>query len=1172
MKLESLAKGALISGIEPGQVARVVSADPLGENAVTVVYRTDDGRLGERVLFRADEANLSIASAGRPWSFDADGADFKLAAEAYRINLAHLFDPMMAVHTSNVEPLPHQITAVYESMLPRQPLRFVLADDPGAGKTIMAGLLIRELLMRADAVRVLIVSPGSLVEQWQDELFEKFGLSFSLFSRDLQQQSRAGNPFDDNDLMVARLDQLSRSEELQEKIKASRWDLVVIDEAHKLSATWFGTKVNETKRFKLGQLLGSVTRHFLLMTATPHNGKEEDFQLFLSLLDSDRFYGKFRDGAHKVDVSDLMRRMVKEDLLKFDGTRLFPERVAYTANYKLSETEAALYNAVTAYVKEEMNRADALDGKRKGTVGFALTALQRRLASSPEAIYQSLKRRREKLKRRVEEEKIRQRGGKPLAETVASSAAEDIWDSADEMAPEDYEEFEEEVVDQATAAQTIAELEAEIFTLGHLEEQAKMLVHSGQDRKWEELRELLQNTPQMRGSDGLQRKLIIFTEHRDTLNYLADRIRGVLGKHEAVVLIHGGVHRDDRRKVQELFRNDKDTRVLIATDAAGEGVNLQNANLMVNYDLPWNPNRLEQRFGRIHRIGQTQVCHLWNIVASETREGDVFQKLFEKIEIERKALGGRVFDILGEVFDGVSLRDLLIEAIRFGEDPARKAHLREVVTGALDTENLREIIRRNALAEEVMDERRLFALKEEMEKAEARKLQPYFIRSFFSQAFERLGGDLRPRGSGRYEITFVPASIRERDRQLQGRDRRNVNPVVVKYERVCFEKSRIRVGDKPNEAVASLLHPAHPLMQSVVDLAIEQHRGKLKQGAVLVDPNDEGVEPNLLFLLDHSVREGGESNIAVSRRLQFVTVDKSGTIQNAGWAPHLDLNPIDAEQRALVAGEIEADWIKKDLEEAALAHASDKLVPEHFEEVRQRRERQVDKNLAAIHERLVKEIDYWSDRHEKLKTDLSAGKDARLPLENVRRTIDELTARLESRTKELQAMRHVVSSMPVVVGGALVIPAGLIAMHSGEAEGLAWSADAEARARVERVAMAAVRKAEEAMGHEVIDVSAEKCGWDLTSIVPVEDGKLPQARHIEVKGRSKGQSTITVTRNEILYGLNQADKFILAVVVVDGDSHEGPHYIRNPFTQEPDWAVTSINLDLASLLERAKAR
>jgi superfamily II DNA or RNA helicase len=1175
MKLEAITKGALVSGIEEGKVVRVVSADPLGDNAMTVVYKSDDGRLGERVLFRGDETKLSLATSGRPWSFDSDGGDFKLAAEAYRINLAHLFDPMMAVHTSNVDPLPHQITAVYESMLPRQPLRYVLADDPGAGKTIMAGLLIRELLMRADAARILIVSPGSLVEQWQDEMFEKFGLEFGLFSRELEQQSRGGNAFEDNDLLVARLDQLSRADDLQEKLANTRWDLIVVDEAHKLSATWFGAKINETKRFKLGKLLGGIARHFLLMTATPHNGKEEDFQLFMSLLDTDRFYGKFRDGAHKVDVSDMMRRMVKEDLLKFDGTPLFPERRAYTCNYELSDAEAALYNDVTTYVKEEMNRAENLDGQRKGTVGFALTSLQRRLASSPEAIFQSLKRRREKLMRRVEEEKIKQRGGVPLAETIPTykeKDADEIWDSADDMSPEDYEQFEEEVVDQATAAQTIAELEAEIFTLGHLEEQARALVHSGKDRKWEELRELLHNTPEMRGPDGRQRKLIIFTEHKDTLNYLAVQIRGLLGSHEAVNMIHGGIKREDRRKVQELFRNDKDTRVLLATDAAGEGVNLQNANLMVNYDLPWNPNRLEQRFGRIHRIGQTEVCHLWNMVASETREGDVFQKLFEKIEIERKALGGRVFDVLGEVFDGISLRELLIDAIRYGEDPAVKARLRQKVEGALDTERLLEIISRNALVQDIMDEKRLFNLKEEMEKAEARKLQPYFIRSFFAQAFDRLGGELKPRGSGRYEITFVPGTIRERDRQITGRDRRNMDPVLVKYERVCFEKQFVRLPERPNEAMASLLHPAHPLMQSVVDLMLEQNRAKLKQGAVLVDPNDDGLDPKLMFLLDHSVREGGEAALVVSRRLQFVTVDKHGHIENAGWAPHLDLNAISPEDRMLVGSEIEAEWIKKDLEQSALAHASDKLVPVHFEEIKSRREAQVDKNLAAVHERLVKEIDYWSDRHEKFKTDLAAGKDVRLTLENVRRTIDELTARLETRTKELRASRNVVSATPVVVGGALVIPAGLLAQRKGEEEGQTWTADASARARVERVAMNAVRKAEEALGHTVVDVSAEKCGWDLTSIPPAVDGRMPQARHIEVKGRAKGQSTITVTRNEIIYGLNQADKFVLAIVVVDGELYEGPHYVRNPFTQEPDWAVSSINMELDALLARSTAK
>jgi len=1171
LKLEQIQKSAVIAGLEPGQVVRVVTTESVGENALTVYYKTADGKLLERMLFRTDEANLSLAEAGRPWAFDAPGAEFKLAAEACRINLAHLFDPMMAVHTSNVEPLPHQITAVYESMLPRQPLRYVLADDPGAGKTIMAGLFIRELLMRADAKRVLIVAPGSLVEQWQDEMFEKFGLTFSLFSREQVEQSRSGNPFDDIDLLVARVDQLARAEDLQEKLRLSHWDLVVVDEAHKLSASYFGNKVNKTKRFQLGELLGSITRHFLLMTATPHNGKEEDFQLFMSLLDADRFYGKFRDGAHKVDVTDLMRRMVKEDLLKFDGTPLFPERRAYTCNYKLSDLEAALYAAVTDYVKTEFARADQLaDGGRKGTVGFALTSLQRRLASSPEAIYQSLKRRRNKLKRRVEEEKLGQRG-KSLAETLVGTGTngvpDDIWESADALSPDDYENFEEAVVDQATAAQTIQELEAEIIILEGLEEQARKVVHSGQDRKWDELSRLLQDTPEMHDSLGRQRKLIIFTEHRDTLNYLATKIRGLIGSEEAVVMIHGGVKREERRKVQELFRNDPTARVLVATDAAGEGVNLQNANLMVNYDLPWNPNRLEQRFGRIHRIGQTEVCHLWNMVASETREGDVFQRLFEKLEVERDALGGRVFDILGEVFEDRSLKDLLIEAIRYGSDPEVRARLLRKVEGALDTRHLEDIIKRNALCEEVMDEKRLFAVKEEMEKAEARKLQPFFIRSFFTQAFQQLGGELRPREPGRYEITNVPAIIRERDRQITGRDRRNADPVLRRYERVCFEKQYVRVLDRVGAPMASLLHPAHPLMQSVTDLVLEAHRNKLKQGAVLVDPADMGLTPKVMFIIDHSVKEGADSTHVVSRRMQFVEIDPKGNAINAGWAPHLDLEALAPADMALIEDVLAAPWIAKDLEQVALAHASTHLVPEHFDEVRTRREKTVDKTLAAVHERLVREINFWSDRYIKLQDDIAAGKDVRLTLENVRRTIDDLTARRESREKELLAMRHVISATPVILGGSLVIPVGLLLQRKGQP---GWTADATARARVEQIAMRAVMDAERALGHDVIDVSAEKCGWDVTSLPKALDGKLPPSRHIEVKGRAKGQTTITVTRNEILYGLNQTDKFILAVVMVDGEQHEGPFYVRQPFTQEPDWAVTSINLDLDQLLARAQ--
>ena len=849
----------------------------------------------ERLLGSADEASISVATVERPFSFDGDGAAFQLTCEAKRIDLAFLFDPMMAVHTSNVEALPHQITAVYESMLPRQPLRFVLADDPGAGKTIMAGLYIRELIMRADSRRILVVAPGSLVEQWRDELFEKFGLEFSIYSTLLEQASPSGNPFEDQHQLIVRLDQFSRNHELQEKLCAAEWDLAVFDEAHKLAAHYFGSKLEKTGRFRFAEKLGTHARHLLLMTATPHNGKDEDFHLFLSLLDSDRFYGKFRDGVHKVDASDLMRRMVKEELVKFDGTPLFPERKAYTVNYKLSDIESALYEAVTSYVKTEMGKADTLKGPRKGSVGFALTALQRRLASSPEAIFQSLKRRKERLENRLREEKLGLRGRQCAGQTLAAVPEDD-----DDLNAEEQETLEETLVDEATASLSLSELEAEILILADLEKQAKTLVASGQDRKWDELSKILQNDPHMRDADGRQRKMILFTEHRDTLNYLERRIAGVLGNSEAIVTIHGGTHRDERRRRQALFRSDPDVRVLVATDAAGEGVNLQNANLMVNYDLPWNPNRLEQRFGRIHRIGQTEVCHLWNLVAKETREGEVYHRLLKKLEIESEALKGRVFDILGEVFEETSLKDLLMQAIRYGDKPEVRARLTKKIDQALDRDHLKSLLDRNALAQESMSAERLFAVKEEMEKAEARRLQPFFVRSFFLKAFDALGGAAHAREAGRFEITHVPATIRERDRRITGRNRREQEPVLKRYERICFEREAIQPLDKPGLSRAVLMHPGHPLMLSISDMILEQHANLLRQGAVLVDPADEGTEPWLLFLLTHEVKSGDGS--VLSKRLQFVRVTPDGNASFAGWAPHLDLEPLPESERPLASG------------------------------------------------------------------------------------------------------------------------------------------------------------------------------------------------------------------------------------------------------------------------------
>jgi hypothetical protein len=367
-----------------------------------------------------------------------------------------------------------------------------------------------------------------------------------------------------------------------------------------------------------------------------------------------------------------------------------------------------------------------------------------------------------------------------------------------------------------------------------------------------------------------------------------------------------------------------------------------------------------------------------------------------------------------------------------------------------------------------------------------------------------------------------------------------------------------------------MLHPGHPLMLAVSDLLLEQHSNLLRQGAILVDPADDGEESHLLFLLTHEIKSGDGQ--VLSKRLQFVRVPPDGSVTFAGWAPHLDLEPLVPADRALLNDLLSAPWIRADQEQRALALAATTLVPEHFQEVASRRIAHVDKTLAAVHERLTKEIDFWSDRWLKLKEDQEAGKDVRLNLENARRTVTDLEGRLDNRKKELLSMRHVTSATPVALGGALVVPAGLLRRLRGELpaqDGSAFSSDPVARARIEKLAMDAVRRAEEARGCRVVDVSNQKCGWDITSYPPASDGKQPDARHIEVKGRIAGASIVTITRNEMLYALNQSDKFLLAIVLVgEGDTVDGPHYLRNPFESEPGWGVSSVNYDLKALLEK----
>ncbi len=1165
--LESITRGAAVRGILPDSLVTISDVRWIGTVAIEVTYKDAAGRLGNELLYRDREPTLEVVETGRPWSFDGEGGLFRLLSEANRIRLAYLFDPLLAVHTSLVEPLPHQITAVYSEMLSRQPLRFLLADDPGAGKTIMTGLLIKELIARGDLQRCLIVCPGNLVEQWQDELDRRFHLPFDIMTNDALEAARTGNWFAETPLAICRLDKLSRDEDTQAKLNLTDWDLIVCDEAHKLSATYFGNEVKYTKRYRLGQALSPLTRHFLLLTATPHNGKEADFQLFMALLDGDRFEGKFRDGVHMSDATDMMRRLVKEQLLKFDGTPLFPERRAYTVNYALSDAEADLYKQVTDYVREEFNRAEALENEgRKGTVGFALTILQRRLASSPEAIYQSLRRRRERLEKRLREEQLLKRGAEAGIDLTVGLPAltADEMDDLDDAPDKEVEDTEERVVDQASAARTIAELKAEIAQLQDLERAALRVRQSGSDRKWDELSRLLQNNSEMFDAHGHRRKLVIFTEHRDTLNYLAERIGALIGKPEAVVIIHGGIGREERRKSQEAFTHDKEVEILVATDAAGEGINLQRAHLMVNYDLPWNPNRLEQRFGRIHRIGQTEVCHLWNLVAKDTREGEVYFRLLEKLDEERSALGGQVFDVLGELtFEDRPLRDLLLEAVRYGDRPEVKARLFQVVDKALDRQHLQELVEGRALTHDAMDVSKVRQIRQEMERAEARRLQPHFIAAFFIEAFKLLGGTIHEREPKRYEIKHVPAVIRNRDRQI-GRG----EAVLTRYERITFEKGLINLQGKPP---AAFVCPGHPLLDSTLDLIIERHRDLLKRGAVLIDDTDPGEQPRMLLYLEHAIQDARTDRAGnrrvVSKRLQFVEIGGDGDAVNAGPAPYLDYRPPTEEEAKALSTMPMPDWIRGDLESRAMEHAAIHMVPQHLDEVRRRKEELLDRTKAAVQDRLTKEINYWDHRAAQLKDQELAGKvNAKLNSGLARQRADELTARLQRRLTEIEQERKLAALPPIVLGGALVVPIGLVRALTGE------SADTPPEFAVEtehseRLAMQAVTEIERRLGFVPRDVSAQNLGYDIESAVP-DTGLL---RFIEVKGRVKGAKTVTVTKNEILTALNKPDEFILAIAVIDGDHTADVRYVRQPFEKEPDFNATSVNYDLSALLAQAEA-
>ncbi len=797
-----LAPGVQVFGLIDGEPVEIVAVNPVGEQ-VFATWRDEYGVRGSSMLSREQVHALTIVSSD-DLTLDADPALYRLAADALRLAHAHQLNPLLALTTANVEPLPHQVQAVYHHLLRKHPQRFLLADDPGAGKTVMAGLFLKEAMARGWVRRCLIVVPGSLTEQWQDELLEKFGLRFEVFDAAVHATAE-GDAFAELPQVIVRLDQFARSKRLRDQLSQSSYDLAIVDEAHKLTARYWGSKVLKSKRFEFGEQLRDQCPGLLLMTATPHNGKEADFRLFLSLLDEGL------TEAARVDLGDagLMRRLVKEQLVHADGTPLFPPRKASTVGYRLSGLERDLYEDVTEYVREEMNK---VTGEETRTIGFALLVLQRRLASSPEAILRSLTRRRDRL--RAEADRM-QTADTRLAQTLAASLGLRAPDPEDDWTAAELSAHEDDAASVATTARTLAELEVEVAILDRLVSKAERVRSAGLDAKWEALAALLQSD-EMYDDEGGRRKIIIFTEHRDTLEYLEDRLRETLGASVAVESIHGATSRPDRRLAQIRFTQDPSSSILLATDAAGEGVNLQVAHLMVNYDIPWNPNRLEQRFGRIHRIGQRHTCHLWNLVAVDTREGEVFRTLLEKLERQRDALGDRVFDVLGDVLTDASLTQLLTHAIRGGTD-ADSVHDMGVRLEA----DLREAVAQRERSVSSLTEEDIRSLRVQMTQATARSLQPTVVRDFVGVAMSHLRGELRP--VGRYwSAAHVPARVRDHE----------PGTVAARYDALTFERVAHPSLDGP---FPELISPGHPLVHSLTSVVLEDHNALLRRGVVLED-------------------------------------------------------------------------------------------------------------------------------------------------------------------------------------------------------------------------------------------------------------------------------------------------------------------------------------------------
>ena len=895
------------------------------------------------------------------------------------------------------------------------------------------------------------------------------------------------------------------------------------------------------------------------MTATPHAGREEDFQLFMALLDTDRFEGRYRDAVHTVNTDGLMRRMVKEDLKTFEGKPLFPERRAYTVAYELSEDEKDLYEAVTQYVREEMNHADRLkeagDNKRGFTVGFALTVLQRRLASSPEAILKSLERRHKRLEKRrnemrygniaSEDDDLARRLRDLLGKDPTEADLTDLGSDGDDLPGGEAEEIESEVADAATAARTIAELDKELAILADLIELARRVRHSGTDKKWTELRELLTDNTMITGE-----KIIIFTEHRDTLEYLAERIRDLLGRSDAVVTIHGGVRREERRQghraVHPGHRHPGPGRHRRRRRGPEPAARPPHGQLRPAVEpepdraalRPHPPHRPDRGLPPVEPRRRPTPARAWSSPAAHQDRGAAQGLPRQGLRRARRGVRGPA--AAGPARRGDPLRQPTPRSApgstRSSTRPSARAWTSSSPNAPRTPTSSPSRTWRSGAPGWT---RRTPAASSRTTSAPSS-----------GEAFKLLGGRMSERESGRYEIRHVPADIRDRDRQTGT----SAAPVLAKYERVTFAKELTRPEGKPR---ADLLAPGHPLLDAVTDLIIERYGTLLKQGTMLADRHDPGTEPRLLVAVTHEITDGHDPARTITKKFGFVEVDAQGPlgVRSAGEARYLDYEPMNDPERTVALPLREVPWLSAGVENVALDWAVTEGMPEELARTRDLVTARVAQVRRLVKQRLTGEINYWDMRHAELLDAASAGRSLKMKPETAYNRARDLERRLEKRLADLDRDEELIARPPAISAAALVVPQGLLNQLLGDSgRGLLPSGDTTA---TERRAVDAVLAAERRLGRVPREMPHNNPGYDIESRRP--DGHII---FIEVKGRVAGAEEFWVTRTEALHGKNSATGFRLAMVSVHpaGPESDAVRYIVDPFRDVDfgDFAATGM--------------